>query len=389
MKDIEEKSCHCALNRIFGFKPKIGLALISHLGSASEAFRLKDRDLDILLGPYTGMKGQLNPAAVEKAAEELSRLEDMDIRFVGWNEDDYPDLLHECEDAPIGLYVRSRTPMGELWKPRRRIAVIGTRDITPYGKEWCKRIVSDLAGAQEKPVIISGLALGTDICAHRTALENGLPTIAVMATGPEAVYPYRHSEFADRILSTPGCALVTDYPPGTAPLSIHFLRRNRIIAGLSEASILIESRIRGGGMTTSKLAFSYSREVYALPGRVDDPCSQGCNLLIRNKIAEPITSTDTLLESLRLDRTCRKHKISYEDVIRNAYNESQSSETVDRLCRIIRIIKEERGISLDEITSATGYDPGTVLHLAGLLETDGFINIDILQRCCIEIGKFR
>lgn len=389
MKDIEEKSCHCALNRIFGFKPKIGLALISHLGSAAEAFRLKDRDLDILLGPYTGMKGQLNPAAVEKAAEELSRLEDMDIRFVGWNENDYPDLLHECEDAPIGLYVRSRTPMGELWKPRRRIAVIGTRDITPYGKEWCTRIVSGLAGAQEKPVIVSGLALGTDICAHRTALENGLPTIAVMATGPEAVYPYRHSGFADRILSTPGCALVTDYPPGTAPLSIHFLRRNRIIAGLSEASILIESRIRGGGMTTSKLAFSYSREVYALPGRVDDPCSQGCNLLIRNKIAEPITSTDTLLESLRLDRTCRKHKISYEDVIRNAYNESRSSETVDRLCRIIRIIKEERGISLDEITSATGYDPGTVLHIAGLLETDGFINIDILQRCCIEIGKFR
>lgn len=389
MKDIEEKSCHCALNRIFGFKPKIGLALISHLGSASEAFRLKDRDLDILLGPYTGMKGQLNPAAVEKAAEELSRLEDMDIRFVGWNEDDYPDLLHECEDAPIGLYIRSRTPVEELWKPQRRIAVIGTRDITPYGKEWCTRIVSDLAGAQEKPVIVSGLALGTDICAHRTALENGLPTIAVMATGPEAVYPYRHSEFADRIISTPGCALVTDYPPGTAPLSIHFLRRNRIIAGLSEASILIESRIRGGGMTTSKLAFSYSREVYALPGRVDDPCSQGCNLLIRNKIAEPITSTDTLLESLRLDRTCRKHKISYEDVIRNAYNESRSSETVDRLCRIIRIIKEERGISLDEITSATGYDPGTVLHIAGLLETDGFINIDILQRCCIEIGKFR
>lgn len=389
MKDIEEKSCHCALNRIFGFKPKIGLALISHLGSAAEAFRLKDRDLDILLGPYTGMKGQLNPAAVEKAAEELSRLKDMDIRFVGWNEDDYPDLLHECEDAPIGLYIRSRTPMGELWKPRRRIAVIGTRDITPYGKEWCTRIVSDLAGAQEKPVIVSGLALGTDICAHRAALENGLPTIAVMATGPEAVYPYRHSEFADRIISTPGCALVTDYPPGTAPLSIHFLRRNRIIAGLSEASILIESRIRGGGMTTSKLAFSYSREVYALPGRVDDPCSQGCNLLIRNKIAEPIISTDTLLESLRLDRTCRKHKISYEDVIRSAYHESRPPETVDRLCRIIRIIKEERGISLDEITSATGYDPGTVLHIAGLLETDGFINIDILQRCCIEIGKFR
>lgn len=389
MKDIYEKSCHCALNRIFGFKPKIGLALISHLGCASEAFRMKSRDLDELLGPYSNIKEGIRPRAVEEAEEELARLEKMGIGFIGWNEADYPFLLHECEDAPIGLYVRSTTPMEELWKPRRRIAVVGTRDISPYGKEWCGRTVSGLAASPEKPVIVSGLALGTDICAHRTALDCCLPTIAVMATGPDDVYPYRHRDFAERISCTPGCALITDYPPGTAPLAIHFLRRNRIIAGLSDATILIESKIKGGGMMTARLAFSYSREVYALPGRVDDLRSQGCNHLIKSKIAEPVTTIDGLIESLRLRNGRKNTYSSPEDLVTSAFRHSQSAETTDRLTAILKLIQNERGISIEDISSRTGFGYGTTLNLAGLLETEGFITIDILQRCCLEVGKFR
>lgn len=384
-----EKSCHCALNRIFGFKPKIGLALISHFGSASEVFRTSAKELEALLGPHSGLTGMISSRATDEAAEELIRLEDMNIRFVGWNEDEYPTLLHECGDAPIGLYVKSTTQMGELWKPQKRIAVVGTRDITPYGREWCERTVSALSASPEKPVIVSGLALGTDICAHRTALENGLPTIACMATGPESVYPYRHRELAERMYSTPGCALVTDYPPGTAPLAIHFLRRNRIIAGLSDATILIESRIKGGGMMTSRLAFSYDRDVYALPGRIDDSCSQGCNMLIRSKIAEPVTSMSSLVDSLGLGSVSRGRKLSYEEIIYSAYCSRETTESISRLCHMIGIIRDERGISLDELSDRTGYGFGTTMHLAGLLETDGFISIDILQRCCIEIGKFR
>lgn len=389
MKDFVEKSCHCALNRIFGFKPKIGLALVSHLGSASEVFRISAKELGNLLGPHSGLSGLISSRAADEAAEELLRLEEMNIRFVGWNEEDYPALLHECEDAPIGLYVKSTTSAKELWSQRRRIAVVGTRDLTPYGKEWCERIVSGLSSSPEKPVIVSGLALGTDICAHRTALENGLPTIACMATGPESVYPYRHREFAERLVSTPGCALVTDYPPGTAPLAIHFLRRNRIIAGLSDATVLIESRIKGGGMMTSRLAFSYNRDVYALPGRIDDSCSQGCNFLIRSKIAEPVTSVADLMGSLGLNSVSQGKRLSHEEIIASAYWGRESEETVSRLCGMIGIIKKERGISLDELSDRTGYGFGTTMHLAGLLETDGYISIDILQRCCIEIGKFR
>ena len=389
MKNLEEKSCHCALNRIFGFKPKLGLALIAHLGSASEAFRLKQEEIDKLLGPYSQYTRQIRPQAVEEAAEELMKLEETGIGFVGWNEEDYPALLHECEDAPIGLYVRSMTPMNELWKPRKRIAVVGTRNLTPYGREWCGRMVSGMAATREKPVIVSGLALGTDICAHKTALEHGLPTIAVMATGPESVYPYRHREFAETLCRTPGCALVTDYPPGTSPLALHFLRRNRIIAGLSDAVILVESKIKGGGMMTSRLAFSYDREVYALPGRVDDVCSQGCNMLVRTKMAEPIVSAEALNDSLGLNSCGRQKRASHADILYGSYGSSYPLETVELMVRLTDLIGKERGITLDEITVRTGLDYASVSNLTGLLETDGFICIDILQRCSLEIGKFR
>lgn len=389
MKNLEEKSCHCALNRIFGFKPKVGLALISHMGSASEVFRLNERELETLLGPHSPFARQIRTEAVEAAARELAELERLDIRFIGWNEADYPPLLHECEDAPVGLYVRSTTPMHELWAPRRRVSVVGTRDLTHYGREWCVRTVAGLSSSREKPTIVSGLALGTDICAHRTALECGLPTIAVMATGPEAVYPYRHTGFAEKLFRTPGCALITDYPPGTAPLALHFLRRNRIIAGLSDATILIESRTKGGGMMTSRLAFSYSRDVYALPGRLDDPCSQGCNVLIKSKIAEPIVSIEGLMESLDLGKSVPHNVHSYKDAVISAYRNTQSPETVGMLADIAGLIRKDRGITLDEIAVRTGMDYRTVSFLTGLLEADGFISIDILQRCSLDIGKFR
>lgn len=389
MENTEEKASLCALNKIFGFKPKLAQALISHLGGASPVFRLNSSEADSLLGPYSGFRGMIHPKAVDEAFKELERLKNMDIGFVGWSENNYPELLHECEDAPVGLYVRSLTPMEDLWKPMRRIAVVGTRDISPYGREWCVRTVTGLASSSEKPAVISGLALGTDFCAHKTALEYGLPTIAVMATGPETVYPFRHREFAERLYSTPGCALVTDYPPGTAPLPVHFLRRNRIIAGLSDSTILIESKIKGGGMMTSRLAFSYSRDVYALPGRSDDPRSQGCNILIKNKVAEIITSVDELLESLSLSRVRKSYGQAAEDLLNEAFGKNLPYGQVGRMLALIGIIRKERGITLEELSSESGIEYIEVSKLARLLETYGFIDIDILQRCTVNIGKFR
>ena len=382
-----EKACLCALNRIFGFEPKIGTALISHLGCAAEVFELERKGLDTILGPYSRFRGEITEANVGKAAEELEKLEAKGIRFTGWSEDGYPELLKDCEDAPVGLYIRSSTPDYLLWGKRKSVAIVGTRDISPYGREWCTRIVRRFADTSEKPVIISGLAIGTDICAHRTAIDAGLPTIAVMATGPDAVYPVRHTDFAERMASTPGCALVTDYPPGTAPLAVHFLRRNRIIAGLSEATILIESKIKGGGMMTAGLAFSYGREVYAVPGRIDDICSQGCNNLVRKKMAEPVTDMSFLLESLGMSAGKSRERMSGREKIESLYGSTLPRDKVEMMTRILLHIKKHRGTTVEELSCACGLSYSLVSQMTGLLEADGLITVDLLQRCSINANN--
>ena len=383
MENLDEKACLCAMNRIFGFEPKVGLELISNLESATALFNLDTKELDLLLGPHSKYRSRISPDAVYKEMDELDKLKSAGINFCGWTEESYPLLLKECEDPPLGLYIRSTTPISELWRPQRRIAVVGTRDISPYGKEWCERIVRSLAHTKDRPVIVSGLALGTDITAHRTALDEGLPTIGVMATGPEEVYPLRHRDFATRLVNTPGCALISDYPPGTSPVALNFLRRNRIIAGLSDATLLIESKIRGGGMMTSRLAYSYNRDVYALPGRADDVCSQGCNELISRKIAEPIISSKHLIESLGLSSLRKTPAAGILQRIEAAYGGLLAGERMKMMTNIVRTIMTRRGITTDELPGATGIDYRTAAELVGILEIDGFICIDLLKRCRI------
>lgn len=387
MKNIREKAALCALNRIFGFEPRIAHALIGHFGSASGIFMNGTKETDRILGPYSRYKGMISKKALDEAAEELERMSGQNISFIGLGEDAYPSLLKECEDAPVGLYIRSTTPPETLFSYKRSISVVGTRDISPYGKEWCRRTVLSMGATESKPAIISGLALGTDICAHSAALEAGLPTIGVMATGPETVYPYRHRDFAERMAHTPGCGLVTDYPPGTAPLAIHFLRRNRIIAGLGEALILIESKIKGGGMMTSRLAFSYDRDVYALPGRADDICSQGCNLLIREKVAEPLTDIGTLLKSLHLDRKGKHKNMGDDELLNGIYGRKYPQDKIEAMASLLLLIRKERGISVEDLAAASGMEYGKTSGLVSILEADGLISVDLLRRCAINIRK--
>ena len=387
MERQEEKACQCALGKIFGFEPKTGTALISHLGSASEVFRAGRKKIERLLGPHSKHTSQIRRSAVYDAATELEALSRQGIGYVGWCDEDYPPMLKECPDAPLGLYIRSCTPYGELWSSGGSISVVGTRDLSPYGREWCGRIVDGLAGTSEKPTVVSGLALGTDICAHKAAVEAGLPTIAVMATGPDSIYPYRHREFADRLCRTPGCALITDYPPGTPPLAIHFLRRNRIIAGLSTATILVESKIKGGGMMTARLAFSYDRDVYALPGRADDIRSQGCNRLIRERIAEAITAVPELMESIGLRTMQGNRHENLTQVLRHTYEGSTSPDRIDQMAEMLTLIRNRRSITVEELASATSLGYAKTRDLTSILETDGFISIDLLQRCSINVRK--
>ena len=388
MENFEEKACTCALNRIFGFTPVSGLALMEHFGSATGVFRAGRQQLAKIPGVNPAHIDCISPAAFKAAGKELRELEESGVQFVGMAEKGYPPLLKECPDAPLGLYIRSASPAEDLWKPVMKIAVVGTRDISPYGKEWCTRTVSALASADKKPMIVSGLALGTDICAHRTALESGLPTVAVMATGPLTIYPYRHKAFAEKLCQTPGCALVTDYPPGTPPLAMHFLRRNRIIAGMSDATILIESKIKGGGLMTSRLAFSYSRDVYALPGRADDIRSQGCNRLIWDKVAEPLISTEKIMENMGLKGNGRRNKASVNETLRRHFGGRVTEETISSMTAFIEAVRSERGITVEEVATRLGADYSRASYLAGMLETEGLICTDLLQRCFIGMDIF-
>lgn len=386
MENFEEKACLCALNRIFGFEPKIAKALLEHYGSATEVMTMNQNEVTLVLGPHSKYSSQINRKNVDSAKRELESLDRSGIRFLGATERDFPSALLDCPDSPAGLYIKSCSSDSEIFNDQEGIAIVGTRDISLYGQEWCKKIVLDLSETDCKPVIVSGLALGTDICAHQSAIDSGLRTIAVMATGPDTIYPWKHKNFADRLVSTPGCALITDYPPGTAPLAIHFLRRNRIIAGLSRATILIESKTRGGGMTTARLAFSYGREVYALPGRVDDTRSQGCNYLIKNKIAEPLTCPAELIKDLGY-RTVLQGSGKKDNThgILQKYTGVLPEDKVGQMAAILLAIRGSRGITLEEITEVTELQYNRVAELTSILECDGIITIDLLQRCIIKI----
>jgi DNA processing protein len=227
------------------------------------------------------------------------------------------------------------------------------------------------------PCIVSGLAFGADGIAHRTALECGLPTVGVMATGIEKVYPWQHAELAGEMVRTPGCAVVTDYPSGSSPVALNFIRRNRIIAGLSRATIVIESKTKGGSLITAKYACDYNRDVFALPGRADDLRSAGCNSLIRQRMADIITDPEDLVERLGLGKTLRRRKAGLETLLGRKYGADSP------LIPLALTVKGHPGISLEEIVRETGWTWPEVQERAALLETDGFLETDLLGRCTI------
>lgn len=388
MCGYDENVCMCALNRIFGDRPKITRALVEELGSAREVFRTGGENLRDLL-PYSSGVQRICDKEYERSASELKQLNAAGTRFVNFRSPVFPFLLKECPDCPAGLYVTGDWPDCETAATRPGVSIVGTRDLSDYGKEWCKRIILRLAETEEKPAIISGLAIGTDITAHRAALEYGLPTVAVLPSGPDRIYPARHCSDAAILARTKGCALLTDFPPGTPAVKYNFLRRNRIIAGLCPSVILTESRIKGGGMTTARAAFSYDRNVFVLPGRAEDIRSQGCNYLIREKIAEPIISDDTVAQALGLtplQKPDRGETGSRETLVRK-FGNSLKTDDIDTMAAIIIAVRERRGICTDELADRLGTGIVKISSLVRLLESDGIIDIDLMGRCSIRINK--
>ena len=383
--EYNEKICICTLGRIFGYEPRKALSLIKAAGSAGALFSMSKEELSALTGPYSDLTSRICTRELDFTAEELEKLEKRGCRYLEISDPRFPEMLKECEDPPLGLYIRSDSPVESLFNDSPYIAVVGTRDISLYGREWCRKIVAALAKVRNRPVIVSGLALGTDITAHQAALEGGLRTIGVLPTGIDDVYPRRHEYDADRICRTEGCGLVTDYPPGTKAIAINFLRRNRIIAGLGGATILIESKARGGGMITARLAASYNREVYALPGRVDDIRSAGCNILIQKKLAEPIVDLGTLVRSLGLVESSYRRKDSLPEEVCSLYESSMPADELSLIIKIVKYIRANRGVCREDIAAAVNRPFSVISAYLTMLESDGLICTDLLGRCSINV----
>jgi DNA processing protein len=372
-----EQLCALALGTAFGYEPVLSRKLTDTLGSAAAVFGLSAAEREALMRPLPQYAGALDDARLNEAEKELKALHLIGCDFVPLCSEAYPALLRDCPDAPAGLYYRSGSPPEKVLNPETALAIVGTRDCSAYGRDCCARTVRALAEAECKPCIVSGLAFGIDVCAHLTALECGVPTIAVLPCGIDAVYPARHTEAAERIASAPHSALVTDYPPLTAPLAHHFLRRNRLIAGMSRATLLVESRLRGGGMSTARLACDYGRELFAFPGRVDDLRSQGSNHLIGKQMAQALESPEAWGPLLGLGGTRRRRV----NVVKAAAEWYAGDPEAPQLMALLKAVGAERDLSLDALCRRLDLPYSRVSALAMRLEGDGFLQTDVLQRC--------
>lgn len=378
--EYSEQICTYALSRIFLREPKLSRAVIDTLGSAGALFSLDDDGLFEALGPFCKYRDAIARTDLGKTEEDLHRiLKETSSRYLWHGHPDFPQALSSCEDGPVGFFFKSVDEPGNVFR-RESVSVVGTRDITPYGREWCGRIVTALGGTDERPAIVSGLAYGVDITAQLKALETGLPTIAVLGNGTGSIYPAAHSSYAERIVGTQGCAVISEYPPDTDVLAVNFLARNRIIAGLSKATVLVESKIRGGGMTTARIAASYGRDVFAVPGRNDDLRSQGCNALIQSHTADALADTDRFLDSLGYHR----RKAKAVAVRSDGHDASISGADVDTAGALLVRIRARRGITVEELAAEARLPIHRVRAILTGLEADGIIDMDILGRCSIN-----
>ena len=237
------------------------------------------------LGPQR-IKSLKSKEIFERAEAELIRISRDKVRMISIADREYPERLKECPDAPLVLFARGDLEL----QGRRVISIVGTRKMTEYGEAFLHRL---FAGMQRyDPVVVSGLAYGVDVCAHRLSLKYGLRTLGVLAHGMDRIYPRAHYRTALKMVQEG--ALLTEFWMGTAPERENFVRRNRIIAGISEATIVVESSGSGGSLITADLASSYHREVFAVPGRTLDACSVGCNQLIKTNRAAMLTEATDL-----------------------------------------------------------------------------------------------
>ncbi len=331
--------------------------LISYCGSVEGVFKENKIKLKKIPGIGQVLADAIRKNNVlERAEEEIKFIEKYKIKPLFYLDEEYPQRLKHCADSPVMIYYKGNTDLNR----KRIVSIVGTRRVTEYGKKLCRDLVSGLAG--HDILVVSGLAYGIDICAHKEAIANNLPTVGVLAHGLDKIYPAVHRSTAEKMLSNGG--LLTDFMSRTQPDPQNFPMRNRIVAGMADATIVVESKDEGGSLITADIANSYSRDVFAFPGRVDDEFSIGCNQLIKNNKAALIESATDVIRIMGWEPADKKKKTTRQQTL--FLNLTKEEEVLVGLLR-------EKSIGIDELCLAAKLNMSKVSMLLLNLELTGVI----------------
>ena len=349
-----------ALTRMMGFNFQTALLLYRTLGGAKAVYDQRNSIGDVMPDATPRIRESMKnwDDALKRAAVEMEFMQKGGIRALCLNDVDYPQRLTECDDAPLVLFYKGTADLNQA----RVIDIVGTRHCTTYGQDLIHRFVSDLKRLMPDVLIVSGLAYGIDICAHRNALENGFETVGVLAHGLDQIYPPAHRHMAANMLTQGG--LLTEYMSQTEPLPNNFRQRNRIVAGMSDATILVESAVKGGGLITCRIAQEYGRDVYAFPGAVGMPYSEGCNKMIRNNTAALITCAADLIEHMGWPTVQQKPEAIERQLFPDLTPEEQ---------QVVSLLQQTNDLQLNIISVKTNIPIGQLTALLFSLEMKGII----------------
>ena len=342
------------------------LQLYRRLGSATAVIEHRKDLSEILpdISPKLVASLQDIEEPLKKAEEELEWDMAHGVMPLCISDENYPQRLKECDDAPLVLFYKGSVNLNQ----RRVVCVVGTRRSTAYGADIVNRWMSELRQLCPQLLVVSGLAYGIDILAHREALRNNYPTVGLLAHGLDYLYPPRHRQTADEMIKRGG--LLTEFPINTNADKVNFVRRNRIIAGISDACVVVESADHGGGLITAGLARTYNREVFAFPGNISNPYSEGCNNLIRDNVAGLISNAFDFVKAMNWEDDVKLKKAKNTGIERELFpdlsdDERQILSTLQKNNDLqINMLSVQAGIPIAKLTATL-----FTLEMKGVLKT--------------------
>ncbi|SHL09412.1 DNA-processing protein DprA [Xylanibacter ruminicola] len=353
-----------ALTRLTNFNFQQALELYKAAGSAQNLYEHRNEVGDMIEGCTPRLVEALKNwgDAMKRAEVEAKYMEEHKIRAYTLLDDDYPQRLLECADAPLVLYYIGNADLNQT----KIISIVGTRQITSYGKDICRKFIRELHEMCPQVLIVSGLAYGVDICAHRESLANGYDTLGVLAHGLDQIYPYHHRDTAAKMVEHGG--LLTEFMTQTNADKVNFVRRNRIVAGISDATIVIESAAKGGSLITAEIAQSYDRAVFAFPGNVNQPFSEGCNNLIRDNGAGLISNAEDFVKAMGWQNDAVRRQALAEGIERQLFPELSPEEQ-----KIVSLLQQTNDLQLNIISVKAGFAINQATALLFQLEMKGVV----------------